>query len=100
MTTGTGPLETLDALDRALDALIGADLVGPSPDQLLEVTRRFERFRRRMAMVDHRLVAEVEGRGVAAELCVTSTAALLRQVLRISPREATARVRAAAVAAR
>ena len=83
-------------LHSALDAVLAQDTVGVGRDVLLDAVRGFETFRRRMAVVDHQLIAAVHDQGLAAELCMTSTAALLRQLLRISPQEASARVRAAA----
>ncbi len=88
--------DQLDAIDDALDGLIGADLTGLTRDELLAVLRRFEVLRRRLSVVDHRLVAEVGDRGLAGSLGASSTSALLRQVLRISAGEASARVRAGA----
>src|SRR5882757_4541840 len=50
---------------------------------------------RRLPVVDHALIAELDHRGAAGELMARDTAALLREVLRVSPREATARHEAA-----
>src|SRR5206468_12687078 len=47
-------------------------------------------------VVDHRLVAELDSRGVAFELGCASTAALLRTALRLAPADAKGRVSAAA----
>ncbi len=49
-----------------------------------------------MSVVDHLVIAEIGDRHLAAEVGASSTAALLRQGLRISAGEASARVRAAA----
>src|ERR1700733_2484715 len=84
------------ALEGGLDALLGVDLVALDRDGLLGLVGRFEAFRRRLAVVDHRLVAELDDRGVAADVCMTSTAVLLSRVLRGSPAEAKRRMRAAA----
>ncbi len=85
----------VDAVNTALDGLLAVDLAGVSRDGLLEVARRFEGLRRRLPVFEHALINEVDGRGVAHELCVPSTAALWRGLLRISPGEAKRRVQAA-----
>ena len=88
--------DALASLSDGLDALLAVDLVGLDRDALLDVTRRFEQFKRRLPVADHALVAELRDRSVAREMCVVSDAALLRGLLRISPSEAKRRVRAAA----
>jgi hypothetical protein len=88
--------DALASLSAGLDALLAVDLVGLDRDALLDVTRRFEQFKRRLPVADHALVAELRDRSVAREMCVVSDAALLRGLLRISPSEAKRRVRAAA----
>src|SRR6201999_2262747 len=84
------------ALQSALDGLLAEDLVGLGRDELLEALRGFEGFKRRLAVADHALTAEVVDRRLAAQVCEPSAAVLLRNVLRIGPGEASARVRAAA----
>jgi hypothetical protein len=66
-----------------------------SQEQLVTVLRRFEAVRRRMPVVDHVLVGELEARSVAVAVGAQNTQAVLREVLRLSPSEATARVQAA-----
>jgi hypothetical protein len=83
-------------LDDVIDDLLALDLVALSSQELLELTCRVEVAKRRLPAVDHRLVADLCDRGVAAEVCIPNTAALLRALLRISPGEASRRVRAAA----
>jgi hypothetical protein len=83
------------ALEAVLDGLLGVELAGLVGRDLLELLERVEVQQRRRAVVDHRLIAEVDVRGVAAQLCVPSTVTLLRELLRVTPGEATARVRAA-----
>ena len=78
----------LSKLDDALDVLVELDLGRLDRDELVQVVRRFEAHRRRQSVVDHRLVAELDARHVAAELGAADTKALLRDVLRISPLEA------------
>ena len=81
-------------LRQAMAALLAVDLTRLDSDELLEGLRRFEGFRRSMSTVDHRLVAEVESRGLAHERNVADTRKFLSQLLRISPGEATSRVMA------
>lgn len=88
--------EAVDALNSALDSLLNVNLSAVSRDGLLEAARRFEVLRRRMPVFEHALINEVEASGIAHELCVPSTAALWRGLLRISPGEAKQRVEAAA----
>jgi hypothetical protein len=64
-------------------------------DRLVELIEALERQARRLAAVEHRLVNELDRRGTAHEYGCSSTAAMLRQLLRISPRAASARVAAA-----
>ncbi len=79
----------------ALDTLLGLDLAGASRDELLELARGLETQRRRLPVADHALVGELQARAVAGELACPSTAALLAGLLRVTPGEARARVRAA-----
>ena len=79
----------------ALDTLLAVDLTGASRDELLELARGLEVQRRRLPAADHALVGELESRAVAGELACASTAALLAGLLRVTPGEAKARVRAA-----
>ena len=77
--------DSIAALEAGLDALVEADLVGLGRDELLEVVQRIEKFRRRLSVLDHRLVAEVGDRSLARELCMPSTSVLLQRLLRLSP---------------
>ena len=52
----------------------------------------------RLAAIDHRLIGDLEQRGTAAERACATTAALLGQLLRLTPGEAAARVKAAQLA--
>jgi Domain of unknown function (DUF222) len=76
------------ALADAVDGLLAVDLTTASRDELLDLARGLEGQRRRLPVADHALVAELEQRGVAGELACRSTAALLRQLLRLSPGQA------------
>ena len=80
----------------AVDTLLAMDLGSASRDELLELARGLETQRRRLPVADHALIGELDARAVAGELACASTAALLMQLLRITPGEAKARVRAAA----
>ena len=58
--------------------------------------RRFEAFRNRLPVVEHRLIADAEAHDLAGEYCFSSLSMLLTRVLLLSPSEAASRVRAAA----
>jgi hypothetical protein len=92
----TAAARAVGLLTTAIDALAALDLTTLSRDELLGLTRIVEAHRRRLPVVDHRLVAELDSRGVAFELRCASTAALLRKALRLAPADAKARVSAAA----
>jgi hypothetical protein len=92
----TAAAHAVGLLGTAIDALAALDLTTLSRDELLGLTRAVEAHRRRLPVVDHRLVAELDSRGVAFELGCASTAALLRKALRLAPADAKARVSAAA----
>ena len=79
-----------------VDDLQQLELTALGDEQLLSVLRELETQHRRLAAVDQRLIAEIESRGLAGQRACRSTAALLGQLLRISPAEASARLRAAA----
>jgi len=88
-----------DVLDRyaaAVDALLGLDLSAAGQEELLDLLRGVEVQTRQAAVADQALIAELDARGAAADLAARSTAALLRDVLRVSPAEAKARCTAAA----
>src|SRR5882757_4741076 len=85
----------LDQLSTTVDALIALDLTRLSRDELLELLRGVETQRRRLPVVDHALIAELDHRGAAGELMARDTPTLLREVLRVTPREANARHEAA-----
>ena len=80
----------------ALDQLLSVDLTAASRDELLELARGVEVQRRRLPVADHVVIGELESRGVAGELCCSSTAVLLSQLLVITRGEAAERVKAAA----
>jgi hypothetical protein len=97
--SGESPATVVEAalgqLSAAVDALTGLDLTRLGRDELLALLRGLETQRRRLPVVDHALVAELDQRGVAGELAARDTKSLLRDVLRLSPRQAKARYGAA-----
>jgi hypothetical protein len=66
-----------------------------SQDELLDVLRGLETESRRLAAVQHRVVAEVAARNVAGELRYRDTASLLSAVLLLTRSQASERVTAA-----
>jgi hypothetical protein len=86
----------LAGLHAARAALNALPLHCLSDADLLAVLREQEADTRRSAVTNHAVIAELEARGTAREHGCPSTANLLSQVLRISPNEASLRVRAAA----
>ena len=83
------------ALRCAVDQLLGADLTVPAGAELVEAFAAIETQRRRLAAVDHVLLAALEDRGLAGEFGQASMPHLLGQLCRVAPTEAKARVRAA-----
>jgi Domain of unknown function (DUF222)/HNH endonuclease len=92
------PRVALAALQAALDELSHGELTGLSDEDLLEFGRVKERAVRRLAAVDHAFVLEVQARQLPAAHAVRGTGAFLRALLRLDPREAAGRVRAAEAA--
>jgi Domain of unknown function (DUF222)/HNH endonuclease len=64
--------------------------------QLVGFLQSFERFRNRLALVDHRVVADGDRRGLPGVLTQPSMMRVLMHVLRLSPGEASRRCAAAA----
>jgi hypothetical protein len=85
----------LQQLSDLLDALQSLGLSTLSGQQELDVLRALETQKNRIPTVEHRLIADVQARGTAGEHGCAGTAVLLGQLLRITPREAGARVQAA-----
>ena len=91
------PVRTaLAQLAAARQALCAVDPATLGRDELLELVAALETDVRQRAAVGFALVAEVEARGIAAELGCSSTAVLLSERLQIGRREAAGRVRLAA----
>lgn len=86
----------LARLSSVVDELQSLSLATLPSDEVLAVLRELETQKRRLAAVDHRLIAEVDQRALSSDLACRDTAVLLRQLLLIDPREAAARVAAAA----
>jgi hypothetical protein len=85
----------LVSLDAGLDRAGDAALFGLSDAELLAAVEESERLAARLAGLQARLVAELDGRGLAGKQGAASTAALLRHRLRLDPREAAGRTRLA-----
>ncbi|SHH01717.1 protein of unknown function [Jatrophihabitans endophyticus] len=86
-------------MSSVVDDLVPVDLARCDDDMLLESWRELECTRNRLAAVEHRFVAEVERRGLPFTHGARNTAAFVRALLRVHPREAVARVAAASAAA-
>jgi hypothetical protein len=97
MSAAVKPVEPATLLARVqadMLALQSADLGGLSDDQLLEHGRQLERARRLLPSLDARFIAELDARGLPASNCLR-TSSFLRGLLRLDPREAHSRVKAA-----
>jgi hypothetical protein len=86
----------LARLHDAVTDVIALPLSTLTRDDVLAVLRNLESEKNRLATADHALIAETEAQGAAHEHACPSTANLLSQLLRVSPTEASMRVRAAA----
>jgi hypothetical protein len=91
--------EALNILDTVLNGLVdtieGGGLDQLSTGEKISFWRRFESFRNRLPLIDHRLIANAEATDLAGQRCFSSLARLLTGTL-LSPGEAASRVRAAA----
>jgi Domain of unknown function (DUF222)/HNH endonuclease len=79
-------------MDGALDNLAGTTWETASDDELLTAARDIETWSRRLYAIALSVTGELDSRGVATARGATSTAALLRQLLRISPGQARRRL--------
>jgi hypothetical protein len=79
-------------VDEVIAELLGQDWDQLSDDELLESVRRIEAWSRQLYAVTLAMTKEVDSRGLAGRQGVSSTAVLLRQLLRLSPRAAKRRV--------
>jgi hypothetical protein len=80
------------AVEGALDDLAGIAWDTASDDELLAAARDLETWSRRLYAVTLAVTAEIDIRGIATACGATSTAVLLRQLLRISPGQARRRI--------
>jgi hypothetical protein len=85
-------LEELEALTAAVDGLLTKDLDALPSTEVTSLLSGLETQRRRLEAVDQRVIAQVSQRGIAGEYGRTGPADLLIQLLRVTPREARARV--------
>lgn len=79
----------------AVDGLISGERWKLNGDDLLELSLGVEKFARKTWAAQVQLTDELDQQGVATVRSASTTAALLRETLRISPGEASARVAAA-----
>lgn len=86
-------------LDRLTDELCRLDTTGLSHDEVLDSLRAHERHARRMTFAGYPLILEAGERGLPDQFGCPSMGRFLRTLLRLHPREAGARARAAANAA-
>jgi hypothetical protein len=79
-------------MDRAIAELLSQDWDRRSDDELLESARQVEAWSRQLHAVVLTVTGELDSRGLAGKQGVSSTAVLLRQLLRLSPQAARRRV--------
>ena len=85
-------------LHACLDELIARPLDRDSGEQIVALWRDVERFRNRLATLDHALIAQIQTRHIDHDRGAANTKVFARDVLRIGIHEAGARVRAAEAA--
>jgi hypothetical protein len=83
--------ELLDRLDAVVDELAALPWDRLTDDDVLDVLRRVETVKRRLVPVDHAAIGQVQSRSLAFSHGARSSGALLSQLLRISPGEASGR---------
>jgi hypothetical protein len=79
-----------------VDTIEAGGLDQLSAAEKISFWQRFEAFRNRLPLVDHKLIAEAQTSDLAGEYCFANLKMLLTRTLQLSPAEAAARVRAAA----
>jgi Domain of unknown function (DUF222) len=89
---GRQTLSAAETLTAAVDALLATEPAGLSPLEVTGLLELIETQRRRLEAVDQRLLAAVVEQHIAGEFGRTSPTDLLVSLLRVTPREATARV--------
>ncbi len=90
--------EAMRLVENAMEAvsgLVAGERWKLNGDELLELSLGVEKLGRKTWAAQVQLTDELDQQGVATARSVSSTAALLRETLRISPGEASARVSAA-----
>jgi hypothetical protein len=100
LTDGTASAALRDVVAEVRCYLEGvsSDLFGKLTDaDVLAELQEFEKLRRRLAVIDHALIAELGRRALPGRLVMGTTAALLQAALRLSPHEAKERANAAQV---
>ena len=89
-------LDAFEVLQAAVDSFVevafSSGFGGLDEAEFLDLTVALEASRRRLRSVDHRVVAELDGRELVDVRLARSTVGLLGQVWRVSVREAKARV--------
>ena len=96
--TETEPVDgSLLRIDDAISELLDADLSRLTEDQLLDVVRAADRVTRRLAAVDHRVLGQVIGRGIAESRGYRDSASLLAQLTASTLSQARARTAAVAM---
>jgi hypothetical protein len=90
---GAEAMDLLVLVHAVLDKLASTDLTALPGDTLLEFTIAVETAALKVPTIRHAAIAELEGRHIAAEKKIGSTAALLVELLRLNPGEARRRVR-------
>ena len=78
----------LAKLGAGVDDLLHADVCDLDEGSLVEALRGFERQRRRLEAVEHRLIKQANDTYLPAACATRTIAGVLAQVLRIDPREA------------
>ncbi|MGE2718976.1 HNH endonuclease signature motif containing protein [Mycolicibacterium celeriflavum] len=90
-------VKALDALDSALDELVGLSVQGLGSRDLVEVLFRCERVRRRLPVVDHAVIAGLQTSAEPRVVGACSWPEAIATALQISYKEAKRRIASAAV---
>jgi hypothetical protein len=85
-----------DDFAELLDSIEAGGLDQINAAEKISFWQRFETFRNRLPLIDHRLIADAEATDLAGTYCFSSLTMLLTRRLLLSATEAAARVRAAA----
>jgi uncharacterized protein DUF222 len=98
------PLDVLlnkpnDNLNQLLETVESGGLDHLDAAEKISWWQRFETFRNRLPLIDHRLIANAEATDLASTYGFTNLSRFLTRILQLSPGEAASRVRAAAAVA-